>query len=177
MEGRRLRRAARLRRDPCAAAVGPTLLDLLESIAVAEDRSALPFRMPVQWVSRPDADFRGCAGTVASGRATHIARIATRDGDLASAEAGQAVTLTLAEAIDIARGDLLVAPIARPELAAQFATRLLWMEEAPLLRGRRCAWARAGPRPPSPPSAIGWTWRRSPSARRGGWLPCQVSAR
>ena len=89
---------------------GPTLLGLLETADVAEDRTALPLRFPVQWVSRPDAGFRGYAGTIASGRiavgeavvaaasgrVTRVARIVTMDGDLPAAEAGQAVTLTLA---------------------------------------------------------------------------------
>ncbi|WP_431268077.1 sulfate adenylyltransferase subunit 1 [Dankookia sp. P2] len=132
---------------------GPCLLGHLETVEVAEDRAALPFRFPVQWVSRPNAAFRGFAGTVASGRvavgdpvvvagsgrAGRVARIVTMDGDLPAAQAGQAVTLTLAEPLDIARGDLLALSSARPAVADQFAARLLWLDEAELLPGRRYA--------------------------------------
>jgi bifunctional enzyme CysN/CysC len=129
---------------------GPTLLHLLETIDVSQDHSAVPFRFPVQRVVRPDADFRGFAGSVAtgaisvgdevvvasSGRHSNIARIVTFDGDLPVTSAGQAVTLVLSDDIDIARGDLLSAPQTRPELADQFAARLVWMDEAPMLPGR-----------------------------------------
>ena len=129
---------------------GPTLLEHLESIDVASDAAAKPFRFPVQWVNRPDLDFRGFSGTVvsgsirpgdkvvvaASGRESSVARIVTYDGDLPEAKAGDAVTLTLKDEIDIARGDLIVPPTARPEVADQFAAHLLWMAEEPLLPGR-----------------------------------------
>ena len=104
----------------------------------------------MQWVNRPDHEFRGFAGTVASGRirrgdtvrlahtgaATRIARIVTADGDIETAGAGDAVTLTLADDLDVARGDLLVSPDGRPEVADQFAARLIWMSAEPLLPGR-----------------------------------------
>ena len=129
---------------------GPTLLEHLETIDVESDVAARPFRFPVQWVNRPDLDFRGFSGTLASGvirpgdavtvaasgRESRIARIVTYDGDLAEARAGDAVTLTLADEIDIARGDLLVPPTARPEVADQFAAHILWMGDEPLLPGR-----------------------------------------
>ncbi len=129
---------------------GPTLLHLLETIDVSQDHVDAPFRFPVQRVVRPDADFRGLAGTIASGaiavgdeivvassgRHSRIARIVTFDGDLPTAQAGQAVILVLADDIDIARGDLLSAPQTRPELADQFAARIVWMDEAPMLPGR-----------------------------------------
>ncbi|GGG29789.1 adenylyl-sulfate kinase [Caldovatus sediminis] len=129
---------------------GPTLLEHLETVEVEQDLADKPFRFPVQWVNRPSQEFRGFSGTVASGRvavgdqvvvaasgrSSRIARIVTADGDLPSAEAGQAVTLTLADEIDIARGDLLVPAAARPEMADQFAAHLLWMDEEPLLPGR-----------------------------------------
>jgi bifunctional enzyme CysN/CysC len=129
---------------------GPTLLEHLESIDVAADAAAKPFRFPVQWVNRPNLDFRGFSGTIvsgtvragdkivvaASGRESSIARIVTYDGDLPEAKAGDAVTLTLKDEIDIARGDLIVQPTSRPEVADQFAAHLLWMAEEPLLPGR-----------------------------------------
>jgi bifunctional enzyme CysN/CysC len=129
---------------------GPTLLEHLESIDVVADAAAKPFRFPVQWVNRPNLDFRGFSGTVvtgtvkpgdkvvvaASGRESAIARIVTYDGDLPEARAGDAVTLTLQDEVDIARGDLIVQPTARPEVADQFAAHLLWMAEEPLLPGR-----------------------------------------
>ena len=129
---------------------GPTLLEHLETIDVESDATHKPFRFPVQWVNRPNLDFRGFSGTVASGvikpgdkvtvaasgRETTVARIVTYDGDLAEARAGDAVTLTLADEVDIARGDLLVPPTARPEVADQFAANVIWMGDEPLLPGR-----------------------------------------
>jgi bifunctional enzyme CysN/CysC len=128
---------------------GPTLLEHLEAV---EPGTALagPFRFPVQWVNRPHADFRGYAGTIAggtirpgdavivaaSGRASTIARIVTADGDRESAGAGEAITLTLTDELDISRGDILAAPDSRPDVADQFAADLVWMSAAPLLAGR-----------------------------------------
>ncbi|BBK32397.1 bifunctional enzyme CysN/CysC [Stella humosa] len=129
---------------------GPTLLGHLETVPVGQDMAALPFRMPVQWVNRPDLDFRGLSGTIAGGRlragdpvvvassgqATTVARIVTADGDLAEADAGQAITLTFADEIDASRGDVIAAPGARPEVSDQFAAHIVWMNEAPLFPGR-----------------------------------------
>jgi bifunctional enzyme CysN/CysC len=129
---------------------GPTLLEHLETVEVEHDLSEKPFRFPVQWVNRPDQGFRGFAGTVASGRvavgdqvvvaasgkSSRVARIVTAEGDLADARAGQAVTLTLADEIDVARGDLLVPAADRPEMADAFAAHLLWMDEEAMLPGR-----------------------------------------
>jgi bifunctional enzyme CysN/CysC len=129
---------------------GPTLLDHLETIDVASDDLAKPFRFQVQWVNRPNLDFRGYAGTVAtgriqkgdnvvvaaSGRSSRIADIVTYDGSPEFAQAGEAVTLTLADELDIARGDVLVEPTARPEVSDQFAAHLIWMGEEPLMPGR-----------------------------------------
>ncbi|MDB5460431.1 MAG: bifunctional sulfate adenylyltransferase/adenylyl-sulfate kinase CysN/CysC [Caulobacteraceae bacterium] len=129
---------------------GPTLIQHLEVIDVESTAAAKPFRFPVQWVNRPNLDFRGFSGTIASGvvrpgdkvvvaasgRETAIERIVTYDGDLAEARAGDAVTLTLKDEVDVARGDLLVPPAARPEVADQFAAHLLWMTDEPLLPGR-----------------------------------------
>lgn len=129
---------------------GPTLIEHLETVDVSQDLAGKPFRFPVQWVNRPNLDFRGFAGTIASGRiapgdqvvvaasgkTSRIARIVTADGDLPAAEAGQAVTLTLEDEIDVARGDILVRPAERPPVADQFAAHLLWMDEEALLPGR-----------------------------------------
>jgi bifunctional enzyme CysN/CysC len=129
---------------------GPTLIEHLEQVDVEQAQEALPFRFPVQWVNRPNLDFRGFSGTVASGvvrpgdkvvvaasgRQTTVERIVTYDGDLAEAHAGEAVTLTLADEIDVARGDVIVPPTERPEVADQFAAHLLWMTDEPLLPGR-----------------------------------------
>lgn len=129
---------------------GPSLLQHLEEVDVLSDEAAKPFRFPVQWVNRPDANFRGYAGTVvsghiktgqkisvaSSGRHVQVQRIVTADGDLLEANAGQAVTLTLADEIDIARGDMLVAPEAPPETADQFAADILWLGAEPMLPGR-----------------------------------------
>jgi bifunctional enzyme CysN/CysC len=130
---------------------GPTLMRQLEAIEIEDARAARPFRMPVQWVNRPNLDFRGFSGQVASGRVrpgdrirslpsareTTIARIVTADGDLAEAVPGQSVTLTFADEIDTSRGDMIVAAEAPAEVSDQFQVHLLWMSEQPLLPGRR----------------------------------------
>jgi bifunctional enzyme CysN/CysC len=129
---------------------GPTLLHELETADVEGESAASPFRFPVQWVNRPNLDFRGYAGTVASGRiqagdpivvaasgrSSTVREIVTYDGPLASATVGDAVTLTLADDIDIARGDVLASPSARPEVSDQFAAHVIWMSEEPLMPGR-----------------------------------------
>jgi bifunctional enzyme CysN/CysC len=130
---------------------GPTLMGWLETVPLDEDRlQGLPFRMPVQWINRPDLDFRGVAGMIAggdihpgdrirvqpSGRETTVARIVTFDGDLERAVAGQSVTLTLADEIDVSRGDILSGVDGPAEVADQFEAKLVWMSEAPLLAER-----------------------------------------
>jgi bifunctional enzyme CysN/CysC len=129
---------------------GPTLMEYLETVPVAEEMRAKPFRMAVQWVNRPDLDFRGFSGTIgsgiirpgdevvvpASGQKSTVARVVTMDGDLEAAVAGQAVTLTLADEIDISRGDVLADPENRPTHADQFEAKVVWMHEEPLLPGR-----------------------------------------
>ena len=129
---------------------GPSLVQHLESIDLDNERDNLPFRFPVQWVNRPNADFRGYAGTVSSGsvkvgdpiivagsgRSTCVKEILTYDGPQTSAQSGDAVTITLTEDVDVARGDLLVNPPARPELSDQFAAHLIWMSDEPLVPGR-----------------------------------------
>jgi bifunctional enzyme CysN/CysC len=130
---------------------GPALLDHLESVDVDTAQAGKPFRMPVQWVNRPNLDFRGFSGTIAggrvrpgdiiavarSGRTTKVTRIVTMDGDLDEAIAGDAVTLTLADEVDISRGDVLAAPEARPDVSEQFAAHLLWMADEEMLPGRQ----------------------------------------
>jgi bifunctional enzyme CysN/CysC len=130
---------------------GPALLDHLETVDVESPLSEKPFRFPVQWVNRPDLDFRGFSGTIVggrvkpgdtiavakSGKTTTVRRIVTMDGDLPEATAGAAVTLTLVDEVDISRGDVLVAPTARPDVSDQFAAHLLWMAEDALLPGRQ----------------------------------------
>lgn len=138
---------------------GPALLEHLEKVETTDGARDIGFRMPVQWVSRPDQDFRGFAGTVAageivpgasvvalpSGRRSRVERIVTADGDLPRAGIGQAVTLTLADEIDISRGDVIAAASSPPEVADQFAAHLLWMGDQPLLPGRSY-WLKIGAR-------------------------------
>jgi len=130
---------------------GPTLMGYLETVEVDLDRmEAAPFRMPVQLVSRPSADFRGFAGTIAGGtvrpgdevrvlprdtRST-VERIVTYDGDLDEGVAGQAVTLTLADEIDASRGDMIADAEAPPGVADQFEATVVWMADDPMYRGR-----------------------------------------
>jgi bifunctional enzyme CysN/CysC len=130
---------------------GPALLELLESIDVESELTSRAFRMPVQWVNRPNLDFRGFSGTIVggrikvgdpiivakSGRTSKVSRIVTFDGDLDQAKAGQAVTIVLADEIDVSRGDVLASPGDRPEVSDQFAAHLLWMAEDELLPGRQ----------------------------------------
>jgi bifunctional enzyme CysN/CysC len=127
------------------------LLEHLDSVPLdlAADAEK-PFRMPVQWVNRPNQNFRGFAGQVASGviergaevrilpsgRVTHIDRIVTKDGDLEQAIAGQSVTLTFADECDCSRGDVIVAASDPPEVADQFEATIVWMDENELLPGR-----------------------------------------
>jgi len=129
---------------------GPTLVEHLETVQIEDRVSDQPFRMPVQWVNRPNLNFRGFSGTIASGavrvgdsvasavsgRTSTVARIVTMDGDLPDAGAGDAVTLTLADEIDVSRGDLLASADARPDVADQFSAHVVWMNDAPLLPGR-----------------------------------------
>jgi bifunctional enzyme CysN/CysC len=130
---------------------GPALLTHLEIVDVDTALADKPFRLPVQWVNRPNLDFRGFSGTIAggrirpgdsitvakSGRSSKVERIVTMDGDLAEAVAGDAITLTLADEVDISRGDVLADPQARPEVSDQFAAHLLWMADEELLPGRQ----------------------------------------
>ncbi|MEZ5871698.1 MAG: sulfate adenylyltransferase subunit CysN [Nitratireductor sp.] len=129
---------------------GPVLLSHLETVKVDDRAESQPFRLPVQWVNRPDSSFRGFAGQIASGsvspgerirvqpsgRESTVARIVTQDGDLDRAVAGQSVTLTLNDEIDISRGDIISTAMSPSEVADQFETTLLWMADEPMLPGR-----------------------------------------
>jgi bifunctional enzyme CysN/CysC len=129
---------------------GPSLLDYLETIDVARETTEKPFRFPVQWVNRPNLDFRGYAGTVASGtinvgdpiavagsgQTSRVKQLLAYEGSQASTRAGDAITITLADEIDIARGDLLVSPTSRPEVSDQFAAHIIWMSDHALMPGR-----------------------------------------
>jgi bifunctional enzyme CysN/CysC len=129
---------------------GPPLLDYLETIDVERDTKQQPFRFPVQWVNRPNLDFRGYAGTVASGtvkvgdpvvvagsgQASRIKDLLGYERSLPSAQSGDAITVTLTDEIDVARGDLLVNAASRPEVSDQFAAHLIWMSDEPLMPGR-----------------------------------------
>ena len=129
---------------------GPTLMAYLETVEIEDKLQQRPFRMPVQWVNRPNLDFRGFAGTIVSGtvvpgeklrvlpsgRESRVARIVTMDGDLEQAVAGQSVTITLADEIDVSRGDVLSTTDAPPGVADQFDVTIIWMADEPMLPGR-----------------------------------------
>ncbi len=129
---------------------GPSVMEHLETVAIGDDLAKAALRMPVQWVNRPNLDFRGFAGTIVSGavrpgdridvqpsgRQSRVARIVTADGDLDVAVANQAVTLTLTDEIDISRGDVIGAASDPCGSADQFEASLVWMDGAPMLRGR-----------------------------------------
>ncbi|HEY6006732.1 MAG TPA: sulfate adenylyltransferase subunit CysN [Geobacteraceae bacterium] len=129
---------------------GPTLMNYLETVQVEDDARKQPFRLPVQWVNRPHLDFRGFCGTIAagtirpgdevrvasSGRTSRVARIVTMGGDLAEAVAGQAVTLTLTDEIDISRGDVLATTDAPPRLSRHPEAHLVWLHDEALQPGK-----------------------------------------
>ena len=131
--------------------LGPTLMAHLESVELdAESAQSRPFRMPVQWVNRPNLDFRGFSGLIAagavkpgdavrvlpSGKTSSVRRIVTFDGDLDQAAAGQSVTLTLADEVDCSRGDVIAVANAPPEVADQFEATLVWMADEAMVPGR-----------------------------------------
>jgi bifunctional enzyme CysN/CysC len=131
----------------------------LESVPVGTLTSDAPFRMPVQWVNRPNLNFRGFAGTICSGsvhpgdeivvagsgRTSRVKAIVTADGELEQAFTGAAVTLTLEDEVDISRGDVLAAAAQRPEISDQFAAHLIWMSDEQLNPGRSY-WIKIGTR-------------------------------
>ncbi|WP_439631861.1 sulfate adenylyltransferase subunit CysN [Gemmata sp.] len=129
---------------------GPSLLDHLETVHIASDRNLADLRFPVQYVIRPNLDFRGFAGTLASGtvrtgdevmvlpsgKRSRVKSIVTYDGDLDEAFAPQAVTLTLTDEVDVSRGDMLVRPDSPPHVSSQIEAMVVWMAEQPLVPGR-----------------------------------------
>jgi sulfate adenylyltransferase large subunit len=129
---------------------GPTLLDYLEEVEVGPEPHAAAFRMPVQLVNRPDPDFRGYSGTIASGdvyvgmpvrvwpsgQTSQIDRIVTFDGDLERAQAGRSVTVTLADEIDASRGDVIADAACAPSVTDQLHARIVWVGPEPLTEGR-----------------------------------------
>ena len=129
---------------------GPTLLEHLHSVEVSGSGADRPFRFPVQWVNRPNGEFRGYCGTIASGtiapgeevlvagsgRCARVKEIVTFDGSLDCAQAGDAITLTLESETDISRGDILADPGAPPEFVDQFAAHVIWLSERPLVPSR-----------------------------------------
>jgi len=128
---------------------GPPLLDHLETVHIASDRNLTDLRFPVQYVLRPNLDFRGFAGTVASGilrkgdevmalpsgKRSRVKSIVTYDGELEEAFAPQAVTLTLTDEVDVSRGDVLVHPDNPPHVSSQIEAMVVWMDERPLAGG------------------------------------------
>ncbi len=130
---------------------GPALLPFLEDVDVTPEHSAMPFRFPVQWVNRPDLNFRGFSGTVngadvevgeeiiviPSGKRSKVKSIVTHDGELQRAVADQAVTLTLEDEVDISRGDVICSASSPADQSNQFAAHILWMAEDELLPGRQ----------------------------------------
>ena len=129
---------------------GPTLMQHLEEVPLPDSATDKAFRLPVQWVNRPNADFRGFAGQIVSGaiargdrirvlpsgRESQVARIVTAAGDLERAVAGQSVTLTLSSEVDVSRGDVIASGAAPPQVASQFEATIVWMHEEPMLQGR-----------------------------------------
>src|SRR5690554_2784806 len=129
---------------------GPTLMWLLENVEIAGERNYDDFRYPVQYVSRPNLNFRGFCGTIASGvvhkgdeitvlpsrKTTSVKSIVTFDGELEQAFAGMAVTLTLEDEIDVSRGDMIVHSDNLPAIADEFNATLVWMAESALLPGK-----------------------------------------
>ncbi len=128
---------------------GPTLMSHLENVEIASLSRTAPFRMPVQWVNRPNLDFRGFAGMVSSGtvhpgdavkimpsaRTSRVARVLI-DGDLPHATAGQSITVTLEDEVDCSRGDVICGAESPAEVSDQFETTIVWMNDTPMLPGR-----------------------------------------
>ncbi len=129
---------------------GPTLFDHMDTVSVKEVATREAFRMPVQWVSRPNLNYRGFCGRIAegsvktgdavrvlpSGKTTTVKSIDFFEDQLPEAEAGASITLTLNDEVDVSRGDLIVTTDHPPEVADQFQVKLLWLSEEPLVPGR-----------------------------------------
>ena len=130
---------------------GQSIMEYLETVEVAASSQSRPFRMPVQWVNRPNREFRGFAGLIGSGcisagdkirvlpsgTESTVARIVTYDGDLELAGAGRSVTLTLTDEIDISRGDIITSADSPCSSADQFQARILWMNDSAMMPGRQ----------------------------------------
>ena len=129
---------------------GPTLIEHLDGVVVDDDAVNRPFRFPVQYVNRPNLDFRGFAGTIASGSVSQgdavivaksgtcsrVKRIITQGGDLKRAVAGQAVTIVLEDEMDVSRGNMLVSPTVRPQVCDQLEANVIWFDDQALVPGR-----------------------------------------
>ena len=129
---------------------GPTLIEHLEFVQIGAESQTAPFRFPVQWVNRPDLDFRGFSGQIVggsiapgervrvlpSGRESRVERLVTMDGDLDRAVVGQSVTITLVDEVDVSRGDVLVAAENPSAVADQFEAHIVWMDDYEMLPGR-----------------------------------------
>ena len=136
---------------------GKTLMDTLETIEIASDRDLTHFRLPVQYVNRPNLNFRGFCGTISSGiinvgdavtvlpsgKSSTVKEIVTYDGNLESAYAQQAITITLNDEIDISRGDILVKSDEQPDQASELDVNIVWMDEEPLTKGKQYFFKRA----------------------------------
>jgi bifunctional enzyme CysN/CysC len=136
---------------------GPTLMAHLETVQIDDHSQKAPFRMPVQWVNRPDQSFRGFAGTITggsvrkgdrvrvlpSGKESRVARIVAPGGDLDHAVAEQSVTITLEDEIDASRGNVIARSDALPSVADQFKVTIIWMAEEPMFPGRQY-WIKVG---------------------------------
>ena len=129
---------------------GPSIIQYLESVEVTSSSQSRPFRMPVQWVNRPNREFRGFTGMVASGmvkkgqllkvlpsgRESSVENIVTFDGELDTAGAGRSITITLSDEIDISRGDILTAAKDPCSVGDQFQSHILWMDDSSMIPGR-----------------------------------------
>ena len=130
---------------------GPTLMSLLDNVYIGSDRNLVDFRFPVQYVNRPDLSFRGYCGTVASGiirtgdeimvlpsrKTSQVESIVTMDGEIEEAFAPLSVTLTLADEIDISRGDMIVRPANVPKMEQKFDATIVWMADEPMIPGNQ----------------------------------------
>jgi bifunctional enzyme CysN/CysC len=139
-----------LRSDRMSWYGGPSLLEHLENVGLPDAAQGAAFRLPVQWVNRPNPEFRGFAGLIAagvvrrgdalrvlpSGRTSTVSRLFNGEGETLVAVAGESVTLTLADEIDVSRGDVLAAATSPPAVANQFEATVIWMHDEPLLQGR-----------------------------------------
>lgn len=147
---------------------GSTLMHQLENVHIAQDRNLIDFRFPVQLVNRPNLDFRGFCGTIASGvirkgdeimalpsrKKSRVKAIVTYDGELEEAFAPQSVTLTLEDEIDISRGDMIVRPDNVPHSASKLDMMVVWMDEQPLVPGKQYLFKHTSKNPAQCPGTI-----------------------